>query len=186
MATSLRVIDQRRPPTPCSLLLQNAELAKLVDDIQPGIDQRLPTPAERASLERLVPGYEAALTPATPEEIEEAVAMLSLAYPAMRASVSEAGARLELYTKALAHLPPDILEMACMAALRQCIFFPSVAEILARANGLALRQWRLQRIQYLIAKHDREWREPEPEERLTAEQREKVDAYLRRSGIGTH
>src|SRR5688572_13553363 len=97
MATDLQIHQPERPPTPCSLLSSDAALTDLVDRFQPGIDQRLPTPAERGRLAVLAGEYEHALVPAPREAIETAIAMMSLAYPAMRVTTDEADARLELY-----------------------------------------------------------------------------------------
>jgi hypothetical protein len=183
MATELQTITNRRPPAPCSLLANNAALLKLVDDVQPGIAQRVPSLADCAALSRLLPIYEAALAPASLDEIEDAVTMLSLAYPASKSSVEEAGARLDVYAAGLADVPADILNLACMAALRASKFFPSVSEIRERCTGLALRQWRLQRIKHLIALHDAQAPKPDDEGELTDEQQAKVDAWMKSHGI---
>lgn len=136
--------------------------------------------AERAELAELAASFERQLIPAPQAQIEESVAMLSLAYPAMKASPQEAAARIKLYTQALADLPAAFLEAACLAALRECTFFPSPAEIRKRCEGLALMQYRLARFRHLIERHDREWKpKPDPEPPLSPEQQAKVDAWMR-------
>ena len=158
-------------------------LSSLVDSPYPGIPDRIVTPTERTELSEIAEGYERALIPAQRSEIEEAVAMLSLAYPALKATPQEAAARIELYAQALSDLPPSVLQAACMSALRECRFFPSVSEIRERSGDLSKMRWRLSRMRHLIAKHDAEWREPEPEEKLSDEDQSKVDAWLKSHGI---
>lgn len=188
MATDLQTIDPqgRNLPAPCSQLANNAALLKLVDEVQPGIAQRLPSPSDRAALARLLPAYEAALVPASIDAIEDAVTMLSLAYPASKCSVEEAGARLDVYAAGLADVPADILNTACMAALRASKFFPSVSEIRDRCTGLALRAWRYTRIKHLIALHDAQTPQPEDDSELSPEQRAKVDNWLKSHGLSGH
>lgn len=181
--TDLQILPSSKPPVPCLRLSNDAALLKLVDGFQPGIDQRLPTPAERERLAALVPDYERVLVPAPREAIEETVAMMSLAYPALRITTDEADARLELYVQELSDLPADILDTACRTALRELTFYPSIAEIRKRAAGLAQRQYRLARIRHLIAKHDAEYREPEADEPLTAEQEAEKRAIMRKLGL---
>jgi hypothetical protein len=180
MATALQTVPNS-PRTPCSLLSSDAALLSLVQDFQPGIAQRLPTPAERERLAALLPHYERALAPADRRAVEETIAVMSLAYPAMRVTEAEANARLDLYVRELSDLPTDILEEACRAALRELTFFPSIAEIRKRASGLAQRAFRLSRIKHLIARHDAEWREPEAE--LSPEDKAKVADWLRTHGF---
>lgn len=182
--TALQTTDATNRQTPCSRLSSDAALLKLVEDFQPGIDQRLATRAERERLASLAEHYEAWLRPAPRSKIEELVTTIALGYPAMRVTPAEADARLALYVAALSDIPADILEKACMAALQNCRFFPSVQEIRERCGEMGVRAYRLSRITYLIAKHDREWREPEPEAPLSAEDQAKVQDWLRRNGIG--
>jgi len=116
------------------------------------------TPAERAALAGIAAMAEAALAPAAPREIRRMIGKLALGFPAGKASDLEAGARLELYAEGLADMPADILGAACARALRECRFFPTVAELRERCAGLAVRRWELSRIRILIATHDRGWR----------------------------
>lgn len=183
MANDLQIIPPSQPETPCVRLSNDAALLKLVEDFQPGIGQRLATPDERQRLAALVPEYERALTPAGRNAVEDSVAMLSMAYPALRADIDEADARLELYVQELADLPADILNVACRAALRELTFFPSIAEIRKRATGFAQRQFRLMRLRHLIAKHDAEWRDPEPEAPMTAEDEAEMQRLRRKFGL---
>ena len=127
------------------------------------------TPAERGALAALAATAEAALAPAAPREIRRMIGKLALGFPAGKASDLEAEARLELYAEGLGDIPADILGAACAQALRECRFFPAVAEIRERCAGVAVRRWELSRIRTLIATHDRGWR-PEGEP-MTASQR---------------
>lgn len=160
------------------------KLAKLVQDFQPGIDQRLPTPAERAELASLVPAFEAALVPASKAEIRRMIAKLAVGFPnAAKGTPDEVEARLELFAMALADVPADILGRACLEALKTCTFFPTPAELRKLCGEMAVRAWQLSRIRHLIAKHDAEWREPEESTPLSAEDQARVDAWLSRNGI---
>lgn len=168
-----------------SLVSDKPKLAKLIDDFLPGIEQRLPTPDERNDLAALVPHLEAALAPADRAEIRRMVAKLALGFPnANRGSADETEARLELYAMALNDVPADVLGMACVDALKQCTFFPTPAELRKLCKDPHRRAFRLTRAKHLIAKHDREWKEPEPDVPLSAEEQAKVADYLRRHNIG--
>lgn len=178
MATTALQTGPQPRPTPCSLLASREGLAKLVDEVQPGIQQRRPTPAERDDLGKLLPRYEAALVPADRSKIEDAVTMLAMAYPAMRATVNEADARLELYTQGLADVPADILNNACQLAIRELRFFPTIAELRERCHGLAQRQWRTMRIRELIDRYDREKLEDDQAPRCTPEEAASIIADM--------
>jgi hypothetical protein len=135
------------------------------------------TPAERSALAALAAAADAALAPAAPREIRRMIGKLALGFPAGKASDLEAEARLELYAEGLSDIPADVLGAACARALRECRFFPSVAEIRERCAGVAVRRWELSRIRTLIATHDRDWRpqgEPQETERMTAAQRARL------------
>lgn len=183
MATDLQTVQSNTLPTPCSRLCSNPALLKLVDDFQPGIGQRLATKPERAELARLQAEYEQTLTPATPAQIKSGIGMLALAYPALKVSPDEAKARLELYAQALGDLPHDILNVALMKALKELTFFPSVSEIRERATGFAQRVFRYNRVKQLIAKHDSEYREPEPERELSAEDHAEMARLRKKFGL---
>jgi len=120
------------------------------------------SPAERGALATLAAATEAALAPAAPREIRRMIGKLALGFPAGKASDQEAEARLELYAEGLSDIPADALGAACARALRECRFFPSVAEIRERCAGVALRRWELSRIRTLIATHDRCWQGGSP------------------------
>jgi hypothetical protein len=184
MANDLQTISNPSLATLCSKGFESYVLESIVDRPMPGITERVINPAERACLARLAAEYERALVPAPRSAIEESVAMLSLAYPALKATPQEAAARIELYAQALADIPPDVLHDACMKALRESRFFPSVSEIRERCAGLALAHYRLGRINYLIAKHDAEWRDPEPEAPMTTAERNEMDRLKRKFGLG--
>lgn len=135
------------------------------------------SPADRSALAALATATEAALAPANPREIRRMIGKLALGFPAGKASDQEAEARLALYAEGLGDIPADILGAACARALRECRFFPSVAEIRERCTGVAVRRWELSRIRTLIATHDRDWRpegEPPETERMTAAQRARL------------
>src|SRR6478735_11943289 len=73
------------------------KLAKLVDEFQPGIGQRLPTPAEREELAALVPHYEASVIPADRSAIRRMITKLSFGFPnAPKGTPDEIEARLEV------------------------------------------------------------------------------------------
>jgi len=130
------------------------------------------TPGERGALAALAIAAEAALAPASPREIKRMIGKLALGFPAGKASDLEAEARLALYAEGLGDIPADLLGAACGRVLRECRFFPTIAEIRERCGGVALRRWELSRIRTLIATHDRDWR-PEGEP-LTAAERARL------------
>ena len=158
-------------------------MEKLITDFQPGIDQRLCTPDERAELAAFVTAYERALTPARPAAIDAVLAGIAMAFPAAKVSAAEAEARLDIYANGLADVPHDILETAALKAIRECKFFPSVSEIRERCEGLALRRWRLERAKHLIAKHDREWQAPAQERELTAAEQAELESIMKRFDV---
>lgn len=164
------------------MLRSEPKLAALVDDTYV-YSQRLITPSERGALAAMLPAYDAAMIPATESEINRMIGKLALGYPSAKVSDEEADARLELYAAALSDVPADILGRACMAALRTRTFFPSVAEIRQGCGEMVQRQWRASRIRYLIAVHDRDWKEPEPDIPLTPAEEAELDASLRKLGI---
>lgn len=114
------------------------------------------TPEERSALAALAVAAEAALSPASPREIRRMIGKLALGFPAGKASELEAEARLELYAEGLGDIPADLLGAACIRVLRECRFFPSIAEIRERCAGVAVRHWEVSRIRTLIAAHDRD------------------------------
>lgn len=164
------------------LASKSSALAKLVDDTHPHF-QRLITPAERAILADLVPQYQSALVPATPEYIGKSITMLSVAFPGGKSTDAEAQARHRLYRDGLADIPADVLAEACRDAIRTCQFFPTVKELRERCREAVMRGFRLSRIRHLIAKHDAEWREPEPEAPMTAEDEAEMQRLRRKFGL---
>lgn len=177
MANDLQTTD-RTAATPCSVLAsKSSALAKLVDDTHPHF-QRLITPAERAELAALLPRYEAALVPATPDYIGKSITMLAVAFPGGKASDEEAKTRHRLYRDGLSDIPADVLDDACRDAIRTCQFFPTVSEIRDRCREAVMRRFRLSRIKHLIAKHDAEWRPADAEERCTPEQAREIRERL--------
>jgi hypothetical protein len=154
---------------------------RLIDEHQPGIDQRVPDRAERADLVALVPHLETALAPATKADIRRMIAKLAMGFPnAHRSPADETEARLELYAMALADIPADILGGACMEALRTHTFLPTPAEIRRLCRDPHRRAFRLSRAKYLIALHDQRNPTPVDDTPLTDAEREELDAILRR------
>jgi hypothetical protein len=180
MATTTTALQRQHPTNLATRSLPRLSDAaeRLVTDFQPGIGQRLATRPERGEMARQLAAIEEGLIPAQRWQIESAVGTLALGYPAMKVTAEEADARLALYAQELRDLPPDILTAACSKAVRECKFFPSVSEIRERAGDFARRQWRASRLKHLIAKHDREYREPEPVEPLSAEDQAELDRIM--------
>tara|TARA_R110000824_G_scaffold65483_1_gene170478 strand:- start:1556 stop:2014 length:459 start_codon:yes stop_codon:yes gene_type:complete len=59
----------------------------------------------------------------------------------------------ELYRDALADVPPDLLELAFQRAVRECKFFPTVAEIRGHANPeLSRRKRAMNRLAVALSK----------------------------------
>lgn len=141
---------------------------------------RVVSPDERAELVAAAAQLEHAMIPAAKGQIEEAVAMLSLAYPALKVTPQEAAARIGLYARALGDLPASVLQEACMTALQELKFFPSVSEIRERCGAVAKARYRLDRIRHLIAKHDREYCPSVEDKPLSDAERQELDAILRR------
>jgi len=146
--------------------------------------QRIPTPAERAELGRLLVSYDAALVPAEPFEIDREVRAITGMFPPAKITPQEAKLRMAGYVLALADVPFDILKAATVKAIKTHTFMPSAKELLDLCDGLALRHWRRWRVNFLIDKHDREYREPVKEEPLTPEAQAELDAWLRSHGMG--
>lgn len=162
------------------------KLVTLLDDVTPGIEQRIPTPEERGQLVGLLPDLQAAMRGAGRHETRRMVAKLALGFPnAQRLSDEDAEARLELYATALADVPADTLDHACKEALRKFKFFPAAAELRALCRDPHRRAFRLARAKFLIAKHDREWKPPVAgdDEPMTDEQRAWLAAYYERNGL---
>jgi hypothetical protein len=164
------------------LASQSSELAKLVDETHPHY-QRVISPAERAALAELVPQYEAALTPATPDYIGKSITMLAVAFPGGKSTDEEATTRHRLYRDGLADIPPDVLANACRDAIRTCQFFPTVKDLRERSTEMSLRAFRLARIKHLIAKHDAEYRASEAEEPMTAAQQAEMELIRKKFGL---
>jgi hypothetical protein len=157
------------------------KLVRLIDEFQPGIDQRIPTPDERDELAALVPHLEAALAPAGKAEIRRMITKLAMGFPnTTKGNPDDLEARLELYAIALSDVPADTLSHACVEALKCCTFFPSPAELRKLCRDPHRRAFRLSRAKHLIAKHDREWREPAEDRPLTDAERKELDDILRR------
>lgn len=152
MATDLVTTDPSRR-TPWCGLSSDPKLEQLVATA-PAFSHVV-TLDERAALAALIPGYEAALEPASERGRKRAIGKVALAFPAAKVSDDEAEARLELYAEALSDIPADVLGEACMAIVREARFFPTPAEIRAKCGSLARRQWELSKIRGLIATHDR-------------------------------
>lgn len=71
----------------------------------------------------------------TRETIAQVLAALLAAYP--HAKVREE--TVEIYCRALADIPPEVLDAAAMACLATCKFFPTIAELRDQAAAVASR-----------------------------------------------
>lgn len=101
---------------------------------------------------------------ALPEHVNRMMTRIANVMPSPRGMTqAEADERMATYRAALStHALPD-LHTAFDAILRQCRFFPTIAEIeVIVAPIRAKRMARVNRAQMLIMKHDREWRPPQP------------------------
>jgi hypothetical protein len=181
MANDLQTITGASLKILGSWVSDKPRLAKLVDDFQPGIGQRLITPEERAELAALVPHLEAALQPADKTTVRRMIAKLALGFPnANKGTADEVEARLELYAVALTDIPADVLGQACVEALKAYTFFPAPAEIRKLCRDPHRRAFRLSRAKHLIATHDREYRPQVEDKPLTDAERKELDDILRR------
>ena len=113
------------------------------------------TADEAAALRTSLAGLERSMRPAAPGQIEVMVGKLSIAFPRQKLSDAESDVRLEQYVIGLDDIPPDLLDVAYRAAIKTRTFFPTVAELRALCAGLARRQWRIGRINALLASYDR-------------------------------
>lgn len=107
-----------------------------------------------------------------PVEIDRMLTKLAAAYRDERLSDDEAAARRSIYIEGLADIPFDVLSGAFKTALQTCKFFPTVAEIRAKAGPeLSKRRWRIFCLKRMVDKHERDWREPiKPEDCLPPEE----------------
>lgn len=134
-------------------------------------------------LAALIPQYEASLVPASSEFIGKSITMLAVAFPGGKSSDVEAATRHRLYRDGLADLPSDVLADACRDAIRTCQFFPTVKELRERCREAVMRGFRLSRIRHLIAKHDAEWSDPEPEPPMTPADVAEMQRLRRKFGL---
>jgi hypothetical protein len=142
--------------------------------------QRVPTPAERAELAELLVRYDEALKPAAPHEIEQQIRILSCMFPVAKITPEEAEMRIAGYVVALSEVPLDVLIGAQVKAVRKHTFMPSAKELLDLCGELEVRRFRRFRVNYLILKHDREYRPPAEDRPLTDAERKELDDILRR------
>lgn len=119
-------------------------------------------PDVRASIPAAIEDIEKSLVPATATEIGSALAMLDFALPMGRNMPAvSAEARAKIYVKALSDIPVDVLNDACMEAVKTLKFFPKVAELRElAAPELARRNWNLATLRILANVHDERYRPP--------------------------
>lgn len=164
-----------RPAASCALLLP-ASLDKVLERVR--IDRprwsEMPvvTPEQRAAIPAAIALIEPSLVPATPEQIASSLGTVALALPTGKSmSDREEGGRLELYIKALSDIPADILNDACMEAIKRLKFFPKVAELRElAARELARRKWNKATLEILARLHDERYAPPvKPEDMVKPE-----------------
>lgn len=82
------------------------------------------------------------------------MAKMALAYPSLRLSDQEAGARVALYAEQLSDLPAETIGLTFQAAVRTCKFFPSIAELreLAKSQPSPARVGRHKYLKFLISR----------------------------------
>lgn len=100
---------------------------------------------------------------AMPEKSQVTTMIGRLALATAQAKISEAEAeeRMAAYWLALHDIPLDDLRWAYSELVKSATFLPTPAEIRAKAMlPGAMRAFRKTRARMLIAKHEREWREP--------------------------
>lgn len=100
---------------------------------------------------------------AMPEKSQVTTMIGRLALATAQAKISEAEAeeRMAAYWLALHDIPLDDLRWAYGELVKSATFLPTPAEIRAKAQlPGAMRAFRKTRARMLIAKHEREWREP--------------------------
>lgn len=160
---ALATVKQETPSCVPQLPASLAEVLERVRLERPAFaDLPLLEPEDRKEVPAALEAVEATLVPATPDQIAAALATVSFALPSRMTDV-DAEARLEVYIKALNDIPVDVLNDACMEAVKSCKFFPKVAELRQFAKPeLVRRQWRKFLLEQLAEKHDRDWRPPVP------------------------
>ena len=157
-----------------------ADPSRLVPALLPVLE-----PDEADEARRALRTFEAGLAPCDPTEIDRMMTKLAAAYPPMRISDDEAKARRAVYVDLLEDIPFDILARAFKTAGQTCKFYPTAAEIRDCAkHELAKRHAQRARLQFLIWKHETEYRAPlEPHEVCKPEEaRRIVEEVLGRVG----
>jgi hypothetical protein len=125
--------------------------------------------------------YATALAPAEETVRVRLLTMLALRFP-VAASVSEAegAARMNLLIDDVAHLPADLLDLACRRAALSCRFMPTAAELTGQVREeMGERQRRLYRLDRLAREAGRA---PPRSAPMTEDQRAKVAAGLAKLG----
>ena len=124
------------------------------------------SPEQRAAIPDAIKMVEATLVPATDEQIVSALGTIEVALPLRRDMPAvEADARLEIYSRALADMPADILNAACMEAVKTLKFFPKVAELRElAAKELGRRRWNKAMLEMAARVHDERYEPPVPAE----------------------
>jgi len=97
--------------------------------------------------------------PATRQQIAAIVGSLKAAFPGSTDS-DKAKVMLEHYVNGLDDLPLASLQNAARASVRECRFFPTVAELRERCTSHRADANRLYRARIMIERHDRYYRAP--------------------------
>ena len=95
---------------------------------------------DNADLPRAIERMQAAMTPASADEVEDWLTMMQAACAKRAESEDSANVALSLYTAALQQVPADVAKAACMhfATKRGTNWFPSLGELLEVTDRLTL------------------------------------------------
>ncbi len=101
-------------------------------------------------------------TPATEEQIENAIAMLALATKEKAGTTrADARARLELFSMALSDVAGTDLTRGLNQLVRTIKFMPTPSEVRAAALSFAARrEYAISRARHLVWKHETQWAPP--------------------------
>lgn len=145
-------------------LCSNATIVKALEEVRRFRPRWTEFPIVPPEVRQLIPAaieeVERSLTPATESQIVEALAMLEFALPVGRNMPEvSADARAAIYLKALSDVPADILNAACMDAVKTLKFFPKVAELRElAAPEIGRRQWARMTLKRMAEVHDEHYR----------------------------
>lgn len=139
------------------------------------------TREDAAPLAAAARAYAAGLAPATEAVRVRLLTMLALRFPvAATLSEAEGSARMNLLIDDLAHLPADLLDLACRRVALSSRFMPTAAELIAQVRDeMGERQRRLYRLDRLAREAGRAAPRAAP---ISAAERAKVAAALAKLG----